>query len=232
MYTHSYSYRLNFRRQAGFSLMEAVVAMSISLVVTASMVALMANSLSSTSRIVNMTKLSDDLRATMQMLTRDVRRASYNSNALLCYGNDNCFTDGSVTVPGDIFIAGDSQCFTFLLDRDDNNATANDAGGFRRVVTGGVGAIEMWVGNNAPDCTAGAVDDWVQVTNPASMDITNFNVDNSQTYTQEIFNDGAGKVISQRVRKLRFTIDGELVHHSNISRRMEDVISVRNDLLL
>jgi len=56
---------LNVHWQAGFSLMEAVVAMGISLVVTASMVALMANSLSSTSRIVNMGKLSDDMRSTM-----------------------------------------------------------------------------------------------------------------------------------------------------------------------
>ena len=223
----------NSSRQAGFTLMEAVVAMGISMVVTASMVALMANSLSSTSRIVNMTKLSDDLRTTMQMLTRDVRRASYNANALLCYGNDDCYSDGSVSMPGDITIAANSQCFTFLLDRDnDGDSTENDAGGFRRVVTGGVGVIEMWVGDNAPDCAAGAVDNWVEVTNPDSMDITNFNVDNSQTYTQVIFDDGAGKVISQRVRKLRFTIDGQLVHNTGITRRLEDVISVRNDLLL
>jgi len=51
------------------------------------------------------------------------------------------------------------------------------------------------------------------------------------SYTQEIFNDGAGKVISQKVRKLRFQIDGRLVTDNTIARRMEDVISVRNDLL-
>ena len=98
--------------------MEAVVAMSISLVVTAAMVALMANSLSNTSRIVNMTKLSDDMRSTMSMLTRDVRRASYNADAMFCYGNDDCYTDGSVTMPGDVTVSGGNDCFTFLLDRD------------------------------------------------------------------------------------------------------------------
>ncbi len=51
-----------------------LVAMSISLVVTASMIALMANSLNSTARIVKMTKLSDDMRTTMQLMTRDVCR--------------------------------------------------------------------------------------------------------------------------------------------------------------
>lgn len=220
------------RRQAGFSLMEAVVAMSISLVVTAAMVALMANSLGSTARIVNMTKLSDDMRTTMQMLTRDVRRASYNADAMFCYGNDDCFTDGSVTLPGDISISAGNDCFTFLLDRDhDGDSTENNAGGFRRVTTGAIGALEMWVGGNQPNCASTNNSNWVRVTNPDSMDITAFNVDTGLSYTQEIYNDGA-KVIFQKVRKLRFLIDGRLVTDNTITRRMEDVISVRNDLLL
>ena len=64
------------------------------------------------------------------------------------------------------------------------------------------------------------------------MDITNFNVDTALSYTQEIYNDGAGTVISQKVRKLRFTIDGRLVVDHSITREMQDTISVRNDLLL
>ena len=224
---------ISIRRQAGFSLMEAVIAMSISLVVTASMVVLMGNSLSNTSRIVNMTKLSDDMRSTMQLLTRDIRRTSYNANAMLCYGNSDCFTDGSVTLPGDIYISTGNDCFTFLLDRDnDGDSTDNAAGGFRRVTSGSVGFIEMWTGNNSPNCAAGPEDNWVRVTNPDTMDITNFNVDTSLSYTEEIYNDGAGTVISQKVRKLKFTIDGRLVTDHAITRRIEDVISVRNDLLL
>jgi len=166
------------------------------------------------------------------MLTRDVRRASYNANAFLCYGNQDCFKDGSVTLPGDITIDAGNDCFTFLLDRNnDGNSTDNPAGGFRRVAVGQVGAIEMWTGGNQPDCTA-TDNNWVRVTNPDSMDITNFNVDTALSYTEEIYNDGAGTVISQKVRKLRFTIDGRLVVDHSITREMQDTISVRNDLLL
>jgi prepilin peptidase dependent protein B len=232
----SFNYmRFDIRRQAGFSLMEAVVAMSISLVVTAAMVALMANSLGTASRIVGMTKLSDDLRSTMQMLTRDVRRTSYNANAMLCYGNDECYTDGSLTMTGDIVISNAEDCFTFQLDRlSDGNSTNDAAGGFRRVEEGGVGALEMWTGGSAPNCAAGSGGDWVRITNPDSMDITNFNVnDDDLSYTQVIFDNGV-TTISQRVRKLRFQIDAALVNTSGvaITRHMEDVISVRNDLLL
>ena len=76
--------------QAGASLMEVLIAMSISLVVTAAMIAMMANSLGTTARIVKMTKLADDLRVTMQMMTRDVRRSSYNARSMFCYGNPDC----------------------------------------------------------------------------------------------------------------------------------------------
>lgn len=220
------------RRQAGFSLMETVVAMALSLLVTATMVLTMSSSLGNTSRILDMTKLSSDLRSTMMMLTRDIRRTSYNANALLCYGNEDCHSDGSVTMPGDVVINAGNNCFTFLMDRDhDGDSTENAAGGFRLVNAGTTGAIEMWTGNNAPNCAATNNADWVRVTNAASMDITNFNVDNSLSYTQEIYNDGT-TVISQRVRKLRFTIDGRLVNHNQITRRIEDVITLRNDLIL
>lgn len=227
--------QLNRARQAGFSLMETVVAMSVSLVVTASMVALMANSLGTTSRIIGMTKLSDDLRSTMQMLTRDVRRASYNANALLCYGNEDCFTDGSVTLPGDVVINGDQDCFIFQLDRlHDGDSTNDAAGAFRRRQTDEdvpIGWLEMWTGAGIPgDCAGVDANNWVQITNPDSMNITNFNVNDDLSYTQEIFNDGV-TTISQKVRKLRVRIDGQLVTDSGITRRMEDVISVRNDLL-
>ena len=142
-------------RQGGASLMEVLVAMSLSLVVTAAMIALMSNSLGSTARIIQMTKLTDDLRVAMQMMTRDVRRSGYNANAMNCYGNEDCILDGSIVAAGDVFINNAQDCFTFLTDREhDNYSTAAAAGGFRRVTIGGVGAIEMWSGGAAPDCGA------------------------------------------------------------------------------
>jgi prepilin peptidase dependent protein B len=227
------------RRQTGFSLMEVLVAMSISLVVTASMVALMANSLSTTTRIIQMTKLTDDMRIALQMMSRDIRRSSYNANSMLCYANDDCASDGSITAAADITLVdldSDSvnDCFTFLLDRDhDGDSTEDNAGGFRRVTAIGVGVIEMWIGDASPDCTSAAGSaGWVQITNPENMDIFNFSVDDDLSYSQVILDDGAGTTISQRVRKVRMDIQGRLVLDNTISRQMEDIISIRNDLLL
>jgi len=220
-------------RQRGASLMEVLIAMSVSLVVTAAMVALMANSLGTTGRIIKMTKLSDDMRTTMQMMSRDVRRTSYNSNSMYCYANRDCGSDGAATLAADITINGTNDCFTFLTDRDhDGDSTENAAGGFRRVTTLGVGVIEMWTGDEAPDCDVDAgTDSWVQVTNPENMDIFAFTVDDDLSYALEIFNDGTTS-LSQRVRKIRMNMRGRLVVDNTIIRRIEDVIAVRNDLLL
>ena len=224
---------IRWSQQKGMSLMEVLIAMSISLVVTASMIALMANSLGSTARIVNMTKLSDDLRTTMQMMTRDVRRSSYNANSMFCYANTNCRSAVDATVAGDITINGGNDCFTFLMDRDhDGDSTENDAGGFRRVISSGVGVIEMWTGNAALDCSVAAgTAGWVQITNPEIMDIFVFSVDDDLSYTQVVLDDGFGNILTEKVRKIRMNVRGRLVVDNTIVRRIEDVISVRNDLL-
>ncbi len=221
-------------RQSGATLMEVLIAMSISLVVTAAMIAMMSNTLGTTARIIHMTKLTDDMRVAMQMMTRDVRRSSYNANSMFCYANDNCATDGSgLTMAGDVVINEAGTCFTFLTDRDhDGDSTENAAGGFRRVTDGDVGVIEMWTGDNAPDCTddAGAAG-WVEITNPDNMDIFAFNVDDNLSYNQVILDNGTDTV-SQRIRKIRMNIRGRLVMDNTIEREVEDVINVRNDLLL
>ena len=73
---------------------------------------------------------------------------------------------------------------------------------------------------------------WVQITNPDNMDIFGFTVDENLSYTQVIQDDGFGNTTSQKVRKLRMNMRGRLVLDNTIVRRMEDVINVRNDLLL
>jgi type IV pilus assembly protein PilW len=220
-------------RQLGVSLMEVLVAMSISLVVTASMVALMANSLANTARIIKMTKLTDDMRTAMQMMSRDVRRSSYTATAVYCYGNPDCGSDSRVTLADDISFNDTNSCFTFLMDRGfDGHATNDGAGGFRRRVISGVGVIEMWIGDASPDCTSTNDANWVAVTNPDEMDITSFVVNDALSYTEEVNNDGAGTIISHKVRRILMNMQGKLVMDPNISREIEDVINVRNDLIL
>jgi hypothetical protein len=239
--------RINNSKQTGATLMEVLVAMSISLVVTAAMIAMMANSLGTTARIVKMTKLTDDMRVALQMMTRDVRRSNYNADSMLCYANDNCASDGAITSAGEINISTNKDCFWFLTDREHDNYESDiAAGAFRRVEVdldgngSSVGVLEMWAGSGTPPSTICDPDvqndDWVEITNPDNMDISEFFVVDDEpglSYTQVIQTDADGNpTLSQTVRKVRMNIQGQLVMDETIDREMQDIITVRNDLLL
>ena len=217
-------------KQSGTSLMEVLVAMSISLVVSASMLALMSNSLANTTRIIQMTKLTDNLRIALLLMSRDLRRTSYSADAVYCFGNPDCGTDGSVSLPGDVTINDGNDCIIFLLDRDhDGDATENDAGGFRRKSSNGVGWLQSWVGDSSPDCASEHAN-WVNITDPNIMEITAFSVDDDLSYTEVIWDNGFGVQKFQKVRKLRMSIEGRLLVDATIQRSIGDVIKLRNNI--
>lgn len=220
----------NHKRQRGLSLMEMLIAMSISLVVSLAMVGLMANTLSTGTETIGSARLTSEIRAAMQIMTRDLRRANYHANYIKCFGNVNCRTtldngDGdtsayltSVSVPS-------ANCFFYFFDRDsDGDATADDpVGAFRRVVVNGVGIIQMTTTRNlAPSCTTGNY--WTAITDPDVINVTNFFVSNALSYTDNV--DGA----TQTVDKIALVITAQLTSNAAVQRTVQDVIRVRNDV--
>lgn len=217
-------------RQRGMTLMETMVSLALSLVVTSAMVSLMANSLGTATRIIQMSQLTDELRNSMSMMTRDVRRANYNVNAAFCYANSDCGIDGSATQFADIAITG-GNCFTYGLDRDfDGNAATDSAGGFRRVATAGIGRIEMWIGDNAPNCSATNNANWVAVTDPDFVDVTTFTVSDANSFAESVEGE-AGSTITQRTRQIDVVLAGRLIRDNNITREIHDTIKARNDVI-
>jgi type II secretory pathway component PulJ len=237
-------------RQAGASLMELLIGLALSGVVVTSMVILMSNSMGTATRITQMSQLTDELRNTMSMLTRDLRRANYNANAIYCYANSECgdVDNGSAIQAGDLVVANlntGQSCITFGLDRNsDGDASTDNAGAFRvRQVQNAagrtVGQVEMWVGGASPDCSQNidstepdiAEDDWVAITDPKLVDITWFNVDNSAlagSYQQELLEEDEVTLV-QNIRYVNLELEGQLNLDNTISRRVADRIKVRND---
>lgn len=234
-----------FHKQSGATLMEVLIAMTISLVATSAMIAMMSNSLGTTARIIKMTKLTDDMRVALQMMTRDIRRSNYNADSMFCFANENCGDDGAIAEPREIFISENKQCFWFVTDRNADNFESDlQAGAFRRVPVdpdgngATVGALEMWTGTGEPPsdiCDPAAENsDWVLITNPQNMDISSFEVRDDLpelSYEELVKDDGINPRIFQRVRKVRMNIQGQLVMDGGITRSIEDIITVRNDLL-
>jgi type II secretory pathway component PulJ len=226
------------KRQTGVTLIEAMISLALSLIVTSAMVVLMANSMGTSTRIIQMSQLSDELRNAMSMMTRDVRRANYSANAIFCYGNAACGDPGGIAEQnGDIQISGGGSCFTFNLDRNFDGDSIDDddgAAGFRRVSNGGTGVIEMWTGGASPDCSGGS--DWIELTDPNTVNITVFNIDDADSVTEEIL-PGEPTAYTNRQRQIQISLEGQLVLEEDmgnimVTRRVEDVIYVRNDFIL
>lgn len=70
-------------RQAGLSLVELMVGITIGLIVVAAASLMMTNQVSENSRLLVETQLQQDLRAAAELMLRDIRRAGYNNNASL-----------------------------------------------------------------------------------------------------------------------------------------------------
>ena len=73
-------------RQFGSSLLELLIAVTISLVAVSAMVSLMAGTLGAGKESLENSRLTNELRATMQIISRDLRRANYNEEFLDCIG--------------------------------------------------------------------------------------------------------------------------------------------------
>ena len=232
----------NIHKQAGMSLIETMIALAMSLIVTSSMIALMGNSMGSATRIIEMSQLTDELRNAMSMMSRDVRRAYYNSNNLYCFANSDCGASGGpAEQSSDILdsaggvLAADTSCFVFGLDRNyDGNANNDGGGGFGLGTTNGVGVIKMWVGDSVPpDC--GNINDpdpndWVAVTDPDFVDVTGFRVSGQDTFENTLEQESG--TLTQRVRYVEMEINGQLIMDNTITRTIRDKVNVRNHFFL
>lgn len=225
--------------QQGVTLIELMVAMVISLVVSGAMLMLLASTLGSSTRVIGMTNLTQQMRAAMQIMSRDVRRANYHANYVRCFGNLDCRStnlnqdddkdtdrDASAYIKA-VTITTGGDCFYYWFDRDNDGDVTNDdaVGGFRLGSRNSVGTIEMTTTlNTSPNCDANT--DWTAITDPAVVDVTSFVIDKALSFTDVITSDGA----TQTVEKVRIRMTAELVSDSTINRTIEDVIRVRNDV--
>lgn len=229
----------NFHRQAGITLIETMIGLALSLIVTTSMIGLMGNSMGAASRIIKMSQLTDELRNSMSMMSRDIRRANYNANNIYCYANSDCgISGGPAEQASDILdsagntLNADTSCFVFGLDRDyDGDANNDGGGGFRRVTdaTSGVGRIEMWVGSTVPVCGSTSTD-WIAVTDPDFVDITGFRVNGGDSFENTL--EQTSGTLTQRVRYVEMEINGELILDGTIARTIRDKVIVRNHFFL
>lgn len=149
--------RMRNTRVAGFSLIELMVGLAIGLVVSAAMIAFMAATLQSNSETIKSMKLSNELRALTEVISRDLRRARGMQDPLANIGT-NCNTTGTTNLcQGLAFNAvtisspSPGSCILYGYDSPDGN----NFRAVRLAETGGIGRVLFDRNTSARSCSAG-----------------------------------------------------------------------------
>lgn len=221
-------------RPQGFSLIELMVAMVLGLLVVGSATALLVSTMDANGRTIRATRLTQEIRAVSDIVTSELRRARYNPNAVLNFGEngDDDDGDGEITNLDNLFAVNPFEGITVSggSSANDGDAETTDGeciqfaygnapgGAFRvisRAVVNGRGVIRMNRDPAAvPNCGTG-----VDLTSP-QVDVTllAFNFDNTNIATDPDYD------------TIRITIQGRLVADNNTVRRFVETVRLRTPL--
>lgn len=206
------------RRQKGLSLVELMVGIAVGLFVLAGATMLVATQLGDNRRLLLETQLQQDLRATMDIVTRELRRAGASPEA----SSSNIWRPdrqpARTLAIAAVQIAGDGSEVTFRHRR----MGAEGPYGFR------------WADGRIRSLL---IDNWQELTDPNVMRITAFNVEQENESTEalpcpRLCADGSADcwpIVT--IRTLTVRIEAESVSDPSIRRAQSSQVRLRNDIL-
>ncbi|MDT7836351.1 PilW family protein [Aquabacterium sp. OR-4] len=226
------------KRQRGVSLVELMVGVTIGLFILAAATLVVTSQLGDNRRMLLDAQLQQDMRATVDIAMRDIRRAGYWGRA---WGS--VWSDSVAEALGNPYStvsasrsesAGDSIEYDRSTDEDvaaqrgtDNNTVdSNERVGFRHNPT--AGTVEMRIGE----------DNWQTLTDATVMKVTQFDI----VYTSRAVPLPCGTQCQRgpvrncpmdlMVRDASVVISAEARHDSSVKRSARSDVRLRNDLLV
>ncbi len=214
----------------GFSLIELMIAMVAGLIVIGSVTAFAVASIESNVQNTISTRLMQELRTTMSLVTREIRRAGFDQRAHEGIARGAAFVSPFAPialVPGPE--AG--ECIVFAYDATGGTAGALDAGeikGLRRSVgAGGNGVIQYHPGaGGTPNCANDA--GWEDITDPFAVDVTFFRLAHANAAPAPVV---APLTAPLWVRELDVQLAGRLVNEPDVVRALDSRVRIRADCI-
>lgn len=215
---------LKISKQHGVTLLELMIALTVSTIVIGALVALFFTSTKHNRETVEIAKLDNQLNLVLNSMARDIRRAGYWADA------DTSSTNPfMVTGSTDITVNGSNDCILLTYDHDADGAlpsigagTDDERYGYRLLD----GAVQYRPSGKAFSCTAGA-QDWEDLTDKDIVNITALNI---VLNNEDVDIDGAESGTAlMRVRNVVITISGELVDDTAIQRTLTRQVKIYND---
>lgn len=235
------------KQSSGFSLIELMVALAAGLVVSGAAVAFLMSSFKSNGEYVQSTRLTQELRNSLDLVSRDLRRAGYDDDAL------KYLSTGAISPLAKMHLedpATDDSCIIYAYDRDGGEAgqidldqgevravrrrdrtfngrtvgvieyaESDDTGGGLRPTCAGASPVYT---SYPPACNGASL--WCALSDPATLSITSFSITNDGTTL------GSGTEQMQ-IRSLDVSIQGQLAGSTEFTRGVSTRVRVRADCL-
>ena len=231
---------LNDPRQFGFTLTELMVGGTVGLIILSASVALYGAMVGAASASLLETQLSTELRQTIDLITRDLRRAGYWAGEP---GIDafvsNPFTGNGNHVTVDA-VRGEStdSCVTFAYDRDQDKHLGVGIKGKGAKLTDRdnveqygfrlhKGAVESRISGAGLSCNQGR---WQDVTsNNIEIAQLQFSLRQKTANLSQPGKDCNGGDYCQYRRHVEVTLTGHLATRPQTKRTLKDAVQIRND---
>jgi prepilin peptidase dependent protein B len=155
--------------ERGLSLVEMLVGVAVGMFLIAGAATLFVANLSSSRKMLVEARLNQDLRAAADLISRDIRRAGYWSNAIAGTQAASGVAGPAASNPFSAASAASAQ-LTYLFDRDSDDVVhGNDQFAFRLQAVNGVGTLQMSL--SAASAVAAS---WQTLTDPMAVNVTDF----------------------------------------------------------
>jgi prepilin-type N-terminal cleavage/methylation domain-containing protein len=243
------------RLASGFSLVELMVALVAGLIVVGAALAFTLSSLRANTEYINSTRLTQELRTNLNLVTDELRRAGYDEDAMNYVGRPVTFTASSpfanLSIP---VLNSNDSCVVFAYDRLPGNPGQVDLNNgeiraFRRMnrTVGGrtVGVLEFAesAAGVTPACNGASPDyttypatcnsgsGWCAASDPRVIDVTVFRVDNdfNNDGSADGLIAGSASTLPMILRRLEVEVRGRLLDNQQVVRGVRANVRVRAD---
>jgi len=213
-------------REQGLSLVELMVGLAIGLIVVAAAAAMLVDRIREHRALIVEGRLMQDLRTSMDIVTRDLRRAGYWGHAASAMAASPVASVNPYTAMSASLAASDAVSFRLSRDASENNRVDdNEQFGFRLRK----GVIEMLIGGGS----------WQALTDAGTMTVVAFEV---KPKLQDVpLHDACEKPCdtaastcgpTQQVRSLSVSITGRSTADSKVARTLTSRVRIRNDVIV
>ena len=230
---------------AGFSLVELMVALTVGLVILAGVTNIFSSTVKGNADTLKATRLNQELRAAMDIMTRDITRAGYWS--ITTGANSAVSSSGVVNLVNNPFTAGvndlsvTGSCITYAYSLNDDQ-TVDDTEKFGFQLSNN--EILSRTGGNNLSCTPSVTNTWASVTDAKLVKITGLTFTvirkctnttpqptRNCTFGAADYHAPAANDTTVTVRRVDITLEGELASDPGVKRKLTESVRVRNDLV-